>query len=180
MFADPEFADFSQEIGLASLGASDDEVAKLVALYWFTVEFGLVRDPETKETKAFGAGLLSSCGELEYSCTAERRRELTKGENKALEPGSLFHEYWMMTDAEIAIPETRTFDPAITSTTAFPITHYQPTYFVAEDLNEVKLKIRDYCARMPKPFNVRYNAAKGHVWVDRAVKRAPHTSTSLY
>ena len=180
MFADAEFADFSQEIGLASLGATDEEVGKLVALYWFTVEFGMIRDPETKETKAFGAGLLSSCGELEYSCTAERRREMTNNENKALEHGSKFHEYWMMQDAEIAIPDLLAFDPPVTSTTEFPITHYQPAYFVAEDLNEVKLKIRDYCEKLPKPFNVRYNAAKGHVWVDKAVKRAPHNATSAY
>lgn len=33
-------------------------------VYWYTVEFGVVR--EGSDIKAFGAGLLSSYGELEY------------------------------------------------------------------------------------------------------------------
>jgi phenylalanine-4-hydroxylase len=73
MFTNPEFADFSQFIGHGARVASDQQIDELGRLYWFTVEFGLIE--EKGELKAYGAGLLSSFGELEhaFSDKVERR-----------------------------------------------------------------------------------------------------------
>ncbi|KAF6264826.1 Biopterin-dependent aromatic amino acid hydroxylase-domain-containing protein [Scenedesmus sp. NREL 46B-D3] len=64
MLADPTFAEMVQAIGVASLGADEKQIWHLTKVYWYTVEFGVVR--EAGNIKAFGSGILSSFGELEY------------------------------------------------------------------------------------------------------------------
>lgn len=73
MFTNPNFADFSQFIGHGARIATDKQIEELGRLYWFTVEFGLVE--HEGDIKAYGAGLLSSYGELEhaFSDKVERR-----------------------------------------------------------------------------------------------------------
>jgi phenylalanine-4-hydroxylase len=73
MFTNPAFADYSQFIGHGARRANDEQLEALGRLYWFTVEFGLVEDGS--DIKAYGAGLLSSFGELEhaFSDNVERR-----------------------------------------------------------------------------------------------------------
>ncbi len=69
MFADKQFCQFSQEIGLASLGATDEEIKNLGTIYWFTIEYGLCL--EGLEKKAYGAGIFSSPSELENALSGK-------------------------------------------------------------------------------------------------------------
>lgn len=64
LLAIPEFAQLSRRIGQSSVGATDEEIEQLATLYWFTVEYGVVE--EEGGLRAYGAGLLSSFGELEH------------------------------------------------------------------------------------------------------------------
>lgn len=72
MFTNKDFADFSSFIGHGARVATDEQIEELGRLYWYTVEFGLVE--EKGEIKAYGAGLLSSYGELEHAFGNEVER----------------------------------------------------------------------------------------------------------
>jgi len=152
LFADPDFADFSQEIGLASLGQSDEDVTKLATVYWFTVEFGLCR--QDGDIRAYGAGLLSSFGEMEYAKSGE--------------------------------PKLLSLDPEKTSMTEYPITTYQPTYFVADSFERAKDQVTNFASTLQRPFAVRYNPYTQGVEIinDRKkllsqVKRVAHETNIL-
>ena len=63
VFGNKEFGEFSQQIGLASLGVSDKDIQKLANCYVYTVEFGLTQK-KNGEKKTYGAGILSSANEI--------------------------------------------------------------------------------------------------------------------
>ena len=82
--------------------------------------------PRSKKTmKAFGAGILSSFGELEYSVSGK--------------------------------PKYLPFDPYVAAVTPYPITTFQPTYFVANSFKEMKEEMQKYALTIDKPFTVKYN-----------------------
>ncbi|VDM95954.1 unnamed protein product [Thelazia callipaeda] len=71
MLINPEFAQLTQEIGIASLGSSEENCKALARLYFFTVEFGLLTegqefDIQKRNLKVYGAGLLSCFDELKF------------------------------------------------------------------------------------------------------------------
>ena len=72
MLASPVFADLYQRAGRASLRArTDAELDRFSRVFWFTLEFGVVH--EHGELRAYGAGLLSSYGEIEVFAAATLR-----------------------------------------------------------------------------------------------------------
>ncbi|KAK6059502.1 Biopterin-dependent aromatic amino acid hydroxylase [Cooperia oncophora] len=120
LFADPEFAQFSQEIGLASLGASDEVIKQLAtALLVQQIEFGI--------------------------CLQTARKKLTE-----LVSCHLLVNY--STPSPVVAP----FDPAVTSTTDYPITEYQPKYYLADSFTSVP---RTSYRLGPQRFHVRSKSA---------------------
>ena len=72
---DPVYADHLYEYGKGGLKAMRLDAVKFLArLYWFTIEFGLMKTPAG--VRAYGAGLMSSGGELAYSVEDPRPKRL--------------------------------------------------------------------------------------------------------
>ena len=67
MITNPSFADFYQKIGEASLNARGEDRRRLERIYWFTVEFGLIRT--SQGMRIYGNGIISSFAETQHSLT---------------------------------------------------------------------------------------------------------------
>lgn len=71
LLAHPVFADYMVEYGKAGPRAQAMSAVPLLSrLYWYTIEFGLIRTPEG--LRAYGAGILSSKGETVYSVDSDQ------------------------------------------------------------------------------------------------------------
>lgn len=67
ILSQPTFADFMQTYGQTALDVIDSGGGEMITrLYWYTAEFGLIRE-EGQPLKAFGAGLMSSYSELQFA-----------------------------------------------------------------------------------------------------------------
>ncbi len=70
MLTDPVYADYMQEYGRAGWKAMRyNRLKALGALYWYTVEFGLILEPDG--IKAYGAGILSGPSEAVFAVEAQ-------------------------------------------------------------------------------------------------------------
>lgn len=73
MHAHPVFADFLEHYGricAAIPPAHKDKLERMGRLFWFTVEFGVIR--QNGEIKLYGSGLISSHGESNYVIEASK------------------------------------------------------------------------------------------------------------
>jgi phenylalanine-4-hydroxylase len=70
LLANPVYADFMQAYGEGGLRAvALGRLPNLARLYWYTVEFGLIRDPAG--LRIFGAGIMSSATESVFALESE-------------------------------------------------------------------------------------------------------------
>ncbi|KAB0654192.1 phenylalanine 4-monooxygenase [Burkholderia diffusa] len=109
LLIEPVFADYMQAYGRTALAVADDEaaLARLARLYWYTVEFGLIRDTNgTNGLSIYGAGIVSSKGESLYSL-------------------------------ESAAPNRLGFDLERVMRTRYRIDTFQKTYFVIDDFAQL-------------------------------------------
>ena len=66
LLANPVFADYMQAYGEGGLRSlTMDAMHRLARLYWYTVEFGLIR--EDGGLRLYGAGIVSSYGESQFA-----------------------------------------------------------------------------------------------------------------
>jgi phenylalanine-4-hydroxylase len=72
LMAAPRFAEIKRQAGLAAQRVETEEALQFLAdVFWFTIEFGVLR--EEGEVRAYGAGILSSYGEIEEFRGADLR-----------------------------------------------------------------------------------------------------------
>ncbi|MCW5299477.1 phenylalanine 4-monooxygenase [Herbaspirillum lusitanum] len=105
----PVFAEHLQEYGKGGLKALKlDGLAFLARLYWYTIEFGLIQSPEG--LRIYGAGILSSGGEVEYSLRGSQQNQQ---------------------------PNRIPFQVERVMRTLYKIDSYQETYFVIRDFQQL-------------------------------------------
>ena len=125
------FADFLQTYGKAALLCDDEyHVKRLGRLFWFTVEFGLIK--EDGKVKVYGSGLVSSHSESEYSLKGAWEKKGHSAED--------------CTVREVA--EWRPFDLDRVCDTDFEIDHFQPIYYVLESFEQLRDAMNEYAQQV--------------------------------
>lgn len=125
------FADFLQTYGKAALMCEDEEhIKRLGRLFWFTVEFGLIK--EDGQVKIYGSGLVSSHGESKYAL-----------EGRWEERGEKVDDC-----VERAQAVWRPFDLERICETDFEIHHFQPIYYVLESFEQLRDAMNEYARQV--------------------------------
>jgi phenylalanine-4-hydroxylase len=92
LLAHPVFADYLAEYGRAGASAAAQGAVKLLArLYWYTIEFGLIR--AQGGLRAYGAGILSSNGETVFAIDSDRPNRIGFDLERALSTDYRIDDY---------------------------------------------------------------------------------------
>ena len=67
-------------------------------------------------------------------------------------------------------PDIRPFDPFIAGEQTYPITTYQPIYFVAKSFSEAKSSMQQFSNSFARPFHVKYDPFTQGLEVDANIQ----------
>lgn len=113
-----DFSSFAQKLGQLSLGLDENKMEQLGRLYWYSIEFGLIKENnKNNRMKVYGAGILSSIGELKYCLSNEAKDKYIKFNSKYLAEKD------------------------------YPITKYQDIYTYVNNFNEMIDDIKDFICK---------------------------------
>mmetsp|Transcript_7133 Transcript_7133/g.19884 ORF Transcript_7133/g.19884 Transcript_7133/m.19884 type:complete len:118 (-) Transcript_7133:67-420(-) len=74
-------------------------------------------------------------------------------------------------------PIVKPFDPFEAAKLPYPITTYQPVYFCAENMADVKTKVSRFCDSLHRPFFPQFCSETQTIMSSRAVELMERTST---
>ncbi|MCU0492112.1 MAG: amino acid hydroxylase [Chloroflexaceae bacterium] len=100
-FTNRRFGDIAQTFGPLYFAGDERQRLEIARLWWFTTEFGLMREDD--QLKAFGAGLLSSIGEMDKAFAPETPRLPFDIRRAATMPSAVYemHQvYFILDDLE--------------------------------------------------------------------------------
>ncbi|CAD5215741.1 unnamed protein product [Bursaphelenchus xylophilus] len=149
MFADPNMAQLSHEIGLLSLGASDEQIERLSTVYWFIVEFGLCKQDDGY--RAIGAGLISAFGELQHACSNVPQHEEFDPKVVALktyEDSDYQPLYFVAHSIMDAMQKLRKYAQDLPKTQYFTYDPYSQTVIARTPKEKLKSDIEELTERM--------------------------------
>lgn len=103
LLSNKEYTDFFQKMGQRALKVIHDpaKVTMLQRLYWFTIEFGLIRS--NGQTKIYGAGIISSKGETAHAMSKESTKleyDAVKIMNKEFRTDTIQDTYYIIDSFE--------------------------------------------------------------------------------
>ena len=120
---DPVFADYMQQYGKGGLKAHELGACELLSrLYWYTIEFGLIRQEDG--LRAYGAGILSSPGELRYAVESTEPQRLPLDIERVMRTRYTFQQTYFVIDSLRELFEKTAPD-------------FAPTYKRAQEMEEL-------------------------------------------
>lgn len=110
LLSNQKYSDFIHEFGKLGYKFINDKekLTQLQRLYWFTIEFGLIGKDKTK---IYGAGIISSYGETNYSLEQEHLHipyDLTQILNNSFLTTEIQQKYYVINDFDV-LNETITY-----------------------------------------------------------------------